>query len=105
MKADFKGSPGTRQRDIFLNALEKSDPVARAAFLDGECGRDSSLRQRVEELLREEEGMGGFMETPALSAAAAGPGGTLIVPTVTEKAGDRINRYKLLQKIGEGGCG
>jgi len=24
---------------------------------------------------------------------------------VTEKAGDRIGRYKLLQQIGEGGCG
>src|SRR5437870_943605 len=24
---------------------------------------------------------------------------------ITEKAGDRIGRYKLLQKIGEGGCG
>jgi hypothetical protein len=23
----------------------------------------------------------------------------------TEKAGDRIGRYKLLQEIGEGGCG
>src|ERR1700726_1376051 len=28
----------------------------------------------------------------------------LVVP-LTEKAGDHINRYKLLQKIGEGGCG
>src|SRR6266700_3219246 len=38
---------------------------------------------------------------------APAPGGdkTEIVATVTEKAGDRIGHYKLLQKIGEGGCG
>src|SRR5712692_2566490 len=30
---------------------------------------------------------------------------TTPAPIVTEKAGDRIGRYKLLQQIGEGGCG
>src|SRR5258708_4485740 len=33
-------------------------------------------------------------------------GGTLLPrPTLAEKPGDRIGRYKLLQQIGEGGCG
>src|SRR5947207_2337015 len=30
---------------------------------------------------------------------------TLVVPSVTEKAGDKIGRYKLREKIGEGGWG
>jgi WD40 repeat protein/serine/threonine protein kinase len=35
-----------------------------------------------------------------------GPGGTVLDPRpLTEKLGDRIGRYKLLQPIGEGGCG
>src|SRR5208337_567611 len=35
-----------------------------------------------------------------------GPGGTIRLPGIpTEKAGDRIGPYKLLQQIGEGGCG
>ena len=34
------------------------------------------------------------------------PGGTIALDLPpTEKAGDRIGRYKLLQQIGEGGCG
>ncbi len=28
-----------------------------------------------------------------------------VSPPVSERAGDRIGRYKLLQQIGEGGCG
>jgi serine/threonine protein kinase/tetratricopeptide (TPR) repeat protein len=39
-------------------------------------------------------------------APAAGPKGTVIVNfPVTEQPGDRLGRYKLLQQIGEGGCG
>jgi len=35
-----------------------------------------------------------------------GPGGTVVLTLpVTERAGDQIGRYKLLQQIGEGGCG
>src|SRR5213076_938157 len=38
------------------------------------------------------------------AARPVNPTGTHLVPT-TEKAGDKIGRYKLLQQIGEGGCG
>jgi serine/threonine protein kinase len=35
-----------------------------------------------------------------------GPTGTIRIPAIpSEKSGDRIGRYKLLQQIGEGGCG
>ncbi len=65
----------------------------RAAYLDRACGSDPALRQRIEALLAAEHAAENFLEH---SPAAAIPG---------EKPGDWIGRYKLLEQIGEGGCG
>ena len=109
MAAEPKPSPATRAREIFLDALDVAPPE-RAAFVAAACGGEAALRQRVEELLRDQEEVGTFLETPA----HAGPRSTIRLGTsddaertaaLTEKPGDRIGRYKLLQKIGEGGCG
>src|SRR5262245_36911223 len=47
---------------IFGEALEQSDPAARAAYLDRACGADTALRQRVEALLAAHAGAGRFLE-------------------------------------------
>ena len=107
-----KTPPGGGRREIFLAALERTDPAERAAFLDQVCAGDPELRRFVEDLLRQAAEMDSFLDTPALSGAKAappgngfGPGGTATMAAVTERSGDRIGRYKLLQKIGEGGVG
>src|SRR5271165_2934229 len=41
-----------RAKSLFLAASDLSDPAARAAYLDRECGDDAELRGRVEALLR-----------------------------------------------------
>ncbi len=89
---------------IVFSAARRLSVGARAAYLDEACAGDAALRQRVEELLRAGDEAGAFLQSPA--AAPSGPGGTLRLElTPTEKPGDRIGRYKLLQQIGEGGCG
>jgi len=95
--------PSEREIEIFNAALEVA-PAERGAYLDQACAGDAALRQRVEELLKAVEEAGDFLESPAASPPA--PGGAVILGSVSvEKPGDRIGRYKLLQQIGEGGCG
>ena len=95
--------PSEHEIEVFNIALELP-PRERAAYLDRACAGDVALRQRVEELLKATEESCACLE--GSDAVPPGPGGTVrftLVPS--EKAGDRIGRYKLLQQIGEGGCG
>jgi serine/threonine protein kinase/WD40 repeat protein len=95
--------PSEREIEVFNTALEL--PAAeRATYLDQACAGDAALRQRVEELLASSLEGGGFLQSRAAAPHRTGMTGRLEVPA-SEKAGDRIGRYKLLQQIGEGGCG
>src|SRR6478736_3974958 len=85
--------------EIFSTALAMPTPE-RAAYLERVCGGDASLLGRVESLLRAHEEAGDF-----LSKVPAGGPGERPAGTVGERVGDRVGRYKLLQQIGEGGCG
>jgi hypothetical protein len=85
-------------RAIFDEAAEIEVGEQRQAYLDQACAADAALRANVEELLRAQETAGGFLADPKRDAAGT-------AAQVIEREGDRIGRYKLLQKIGEGGWG
>src|SRR5437867_8591795 len=87
-----------RGEAVFHGALQLPDEQ-RAAYVQMACGDDTQLCQRVEGLLKAHEAAGGFLEPPV----SPSPEKTVVV--ITEKPGDTIGRYKLLQQIGEGGCG
>ena len=59
------------EREIFLAAIEISDPAERAAYVEQTCAEDAELRVRVEELLRAREQDSQFLETPAAASASA----------------------------------
>ena len=55
-------------REIFLRALAKPTEQARADFLDGACGKNLSLRSKVEALLENHK-----QDTENLVASVRGP--------------------------------
>src|SRR5215469_4042069 len=95
MTSDRKGDV-----EIFTEAIQLPDEE-RIAFLDRVCAEDQELRCRIEALLRSNDRASNFLETP--------PTGSLVEVRTKissgEKPGDHVEKYKLLQQIGEGGCG
>src|SRR5437016_5423024 len=99
-----------REVTLFSAALELP-ATQRGVYLDEACADDPVLRLRVGALLRVHDEALPFLENSPPGAPRTPIGAEVSGATVrlsassNEKAGDRIGRYKLLQQIGEGGCG
>jgi serine/threonine protein kinase/WD40 repeat protein len=89
-----------REIAIFWEALQLP-AEQRSDYLKRACDGDNELSQRVEALLQSFEQSGDFLGKPASEIPNRGER----VAAAGEKPGDKIGRYKLLQQIGEGGCG
>ena len=102
------------EKALFETARNLTDSAASEAFLNQACGGNAVLRARVEGLLAVQDPAEKFLASPIDVAALAGDSepdpllpaensanGELVAAEVSS----RIGPYKLLQRLGEGGCG
>jgi serine/threonine protein kinase len=86
--------PSEKLQAIFEAALAFDTDKQRADYLDRACP-EPELRREVESLLEAHENPNTVFDDKTIRIEAP----------LSEKPGDRIGRYKLLQQIGEGGMG
>src|SRR5271170_6839321 len=95
-----------REEGLFQAAVQLTG-VERAAFLNGACHGDPVLHHRLEALLAAHGTIDTFLE-PKAPKSESKPLKTikLEVPDdpEDEAIGTRVGRFKLLEKVGEGGC-
>src|SRR3954468_3648964 len=99
-----------REEALFTIAHGKSG-AERPEFLQRECGNDIQLRRRVEALLAAHEQREGVLATGleigglVLNSRRIALSIQPIDKNPEEEIGHSLDHYKLLEKIGEGGCG
>ncbi len=80
---------------ILYEALSRVDAEEREAYLKTTCGANTQLRAEIDSLLLAYSDEKGLLKAPS----------DLLEGPLTEGPGMVIGRYKLLEKIGEGGFG
>src|SRR5262245_44787081 len=95
--------PAERSQRIeeLYHAAREYDAAKRAAFLQQACGGDETLRREVESLLAEDEGVEGFLETPALEGMRKMSGDD----TGRSMIGRHLGWFHILSLLGKGGMG
>ena len=84
--------------ELLYEAKARPAGAERERFLAEACRDDPALKEQIVSLLQADaaDGDSEFLKLTRILRPTIPP---------SEKPGDRIGRYKLLEQIGEGGCG
>jgi len=93
-----------REEQIFIKAMA-IPPGERQRFIKEACRGDDDLLGRIEALLRADESAVKFKGGRSDFDTEDVIGDVSSVPVMAEAEGEMIGRYKLLEKLGEGGYG
>ena len=95
-------SPQKHEETLFALVLEKPADK-RTDFLDGACHGNLALRQRLEALLAAHEQSEEL--SPGNTPTAKATIRLELADAPDEAVGQMLGRYKLMERLGEGGCG
>ena len=79
------------ERDIFLAALDITDPAARRNYLDQACGGNAALRASVEALFASHVGAGDFLKTPLVQPAGSDSASDTAIEKPSDAMGQTIH--------------
>ncbi len=96
-RSPIVGTDSKKEKVIFDAATEFESRAERDAYVSRACGDDKKLLAGVQALLKYHDSSS-FLDAPILE-----PDVTLDDSPISEGSGTVIGRYKLLEKIGEGG--
>ena len=95
-------SPQKPEETLFQAAVQLTG-AERATFLNGACLGNDALRQRLEALLAAHDQPDELLPVTAPTITATVK--LDLSDAADETVGQTIGRYKLMERLGEGGCG
>ena len=91
------GSDKKTVEAIFDRAIQCESATERDAYVSNACAHDHTLLARIKKLIKQHDASS-FLDVPPVDSSI-----TLDESPISEAPGTIIGRYKLLEKIGEGG--